>query len=76
MNSEFVVLQDGNAIAHHVAEWLLELALAKQGVFALGLSGGSCLARAMAGDEALPAVHGLPVGKRLLFVDQAAAAAR
>jgi 6-phosphogluconolactonase len=41
MNNEIVVLQDGNAIAHHVAEWLLERALAKQGVFALGLSGGS-----------------------------------
>ena len=41
MNGEIVVLQDGNAIAQHVAEWLLEEALAKQGAFALALSGGS-----------------------------------
>jgi hypothetical protein len=32
------------------------------------------LARAMAGDEALPAVHVVPVGKRLFFTDEAAAA--
>ncbi|WP_428394233.1 6-phosphogluconolactonase [Lichenicoccus sp.] len=41
MNGEIVVLQDGKAIARHVAEWLLEEALAKQGSFVLGLSGGS-----------------------------------
>ena len=41
MNNEIVCLRDGNALAHHVAEWLLEQALAKQGAFALGLSGGS-----------------------------------
>jgi 6-phosphogluconolactonase len=41
MNSETIVLQDGNAMAHHVAEWLLEQALSKNSVFRLGLSGGS-----------------------------------
>jgi 6-phosphogluconolactonase len=41
MNGEIVVLQDCNAIARHVAEWLLKQALAKRGAFALGLSGGS-----------------------------------
>jgi 6-phosphogluconolactonase len=40
MNGEIIVLQDGDAIAHH-AEWLLGLALAKQDRFVLGLSGGS-----------------------------------
>ena len=32
------------------------------------------LARAIAGDEALPAVRVVPVGKRVLFTDEAAAA--
>jgi 6-phosphogluconolactonase len=32
------------------------------------------LARAIAGDEALPAVHVVPVGTRILFTDEAAAA--
>ncbi len=38
---DIVVLADAAAVSHHVAEWLLEKALAKQGAFALGLSGGS-----------------------------------
>ena len=41
MKGEIVVLRDAAAVARHVAEWLLGEALAKQGVFALGLSGGS-----------------------------------
>jgi 6-phosphogluconolactonase len=41
MSGEIVVLKDGSAIARHMAEWLLGQALAKQGAFALGLSGGS-----------------------------------
>ena len=41
MNGEIIVLQDHNAIAHHAAEWLLGLALAKQNRFVLGLAGGS-----------------------------------
>jgi len=41
MSDEIVVLKDGNAIARHMAEWLLAQALANQGVFALSLSGGS-----------------------------------
>lgn len=41
MRGEVVVLADGQAVAHHVAEWLLEQALAKEGRFALALSGGS-----------------------------------
>jgi 6-phosphogluconolactonase len=41
MSGEIVVLKDGSAIACHMAEWLLGQALAKQGAFALGLSGGS-----------------------------------
>ncbi len=38
---DIVVLADAAAVARHVANWLLEKALAKQGRFALGLSGGS-----------------------------------
>ena len=41
MSDEIVVLKDGNAIARHMAEWPLGRALAKQGAFALSLSGGS-----------------------------------
>ena len=41
MRGEVVVSADGQAVAHHVAEWLLAQALAKEGRFALGLSGGS-----------------------------------
>ena len=38
---DIVVLTTAAAVARHVAEWLLARALAKQGAFALGLSGGS-----------------------------------
>ena len=38
---DIVVLADAAAVAHHVASWLLDKALAKQGAFVLGLSGGS-----------------------------------
>ena len=38
---DIVVLNDPAAVARHVAEWLIEKALAKQGAFAIGLSGGS-----------------------------------
>ncbi len=41
MSDEVVVLKDGNAIARHMAGWLLGQPLAKQGAFALSLSGGS-----------------------------------
>ena len=51
---DIVVLADAAAVAHHVAEWLLEKALAKDGAFALGLSGGStpkALYQLLAADE-------------------------
>jgi 6-phosphogluconolactonase len=35
------VLPDPEALAEHVAHWLLDLAVAKQGLFAVSLSGGS-----------------------------------
>jgi len=35
------VLADADALARRVADWLLELATAKQGVFSIALSGGS-----------------------------------
>ncbi len=38
---DIVVLPDPAAVARHVAEWLLEKAMATDGRFALGLSGGS-----------------------------------
>ena len=38
---DIVVLPDPAAVARHVAEWLLERAMATDGRFALGLSGGS-----------------------------------
>ena len=38
---DIVVLKDPAAVARHVADWMLERALAKQGAFAIGLSGGS-----------------------------------
>ena len=38
---DIVVLQDPAAVARHVAEWLLERAMATDGRFAIGLSGGS-----------------------------------
>ena len=41
IKGEIVVLKDAAAVAHHVAGWLLAEALATDGVFALGLSGGS-----------------------------------
>ena len=41
MKGEMVVLKDGADVARHVAEWMLGQALAKQGAFAVGLSGGS-----------------------------------
>ena len=34
-------LADPNALAHHVADWLLDLSKAKEGVFSICLSGGS-----------------------------------
>lgn len=41
---------------------------------AAGESKRDILARAIAGDPALPAIHVVPVGKRILFTDEAAAA--
>jgi 6-phosphogluconolactonase len=39
--ASFTVLPDVSSLARHVAGWLLAEALAKQGVFAIALSGGS-----------------------------------
>jgi 6-phosphogluconolactonase len=44
------------------------------GFLAVGAGKRDILARAIAGDESLPAVHVVPVGKRILFTDEAAAA--
>jgi 6-phosphogluconolactonase len=41
MNSETIVIKDAASVAQHVAEWLVAQATAKQGAFAIGLSGGS-----------------------------------
>ncbi len=41
---------------------------------AVGEGKRDILARAISGDEALPAVHVVPVGTRVLFTDEAAAA--
>jgi 6-phosphogluconolactonase len=38
---QVTVLRDGAAIARHVAQWLVETAIAKQGLFAVALSGGT-----------------------------------
>jgi 6-phosphogluconolactonase len=39
MNPE--ILADAEALSHRVADWLLEMAMAKGGIFAINLSGGS-----------------------------------
>jgi 6-phosphogluconolactonase len=39
--AELEILADPNALARRVADWLLEIAAAKAGVFAVALSGGS-----------------------------------
>jgi 6-phosphogluconolactonase len=41
MTSDVVVLPDAAFVARHAADWLLSLALAKQGRFVVSLSGGS-----------------------------------
>ena len=35
------ILADPEALSHRVADWLLEMATAKDGIFAIDLSGGS-----------------------------------
>ena len=35
------ILADPEALSHRVADWLLEMATAKDGIFAVNLSGGS-----------------------------------
>ena len=35
------ILADPEALSHRVADWLLEMATAKDGIFAISLSGGS-----------------------------------
>ena len=39
--ARFEVLADAESLARRVADWLLEEAIAKQGTFAISLSGGS-----------------------------------
>jgi 6-phosphogluconolactonase len=38
---KLIVLEDGEGVARHVADWIVESAIAKKGRFALSLSGGS-----------------------------------
>lgn len=40
-DAKLVVLADAETLSHHVADWLLEIAIAKDGIFAINLSGGS-----------------------------------